>query len=48
MTARAAPTSVHEAVERAVRGPHQVDQAGLAVADGVRLWNRRGDSEAPG
>lgn len=34
----AAPlTSVHEAQQRAVRRSHQVDQAGLAVADGVRL-----------
>lgn len=32
-------TSVHEAMQGAVRRPHQVDQAGLAVADRVRLWN---------
>ena len=35
-------TSVHEAVQGAVRRPHQVDQAGLAVADRVRLWNHEG------
>lgn len=29
---------MHEAQQRAVRRSHQVDQAGLAIADGVRLW----------
>ena len=29
---------MHEAQQRAVRWSHQVDQAGLAVADSVRLW----------
>lgn len=37
-------TSVHEAVQGAVGRPHQVDQAGLAVADRVRLWNHEGES----
>lgn len=30
-------------MQRAVRRPHQVDQAGLAVADRVRLWNCKGE-----
>lgn len=29
---------MHEAQQRAVRRSHQVDQAGLAVANSVRLW----------
>jgi len=33
---------MHEAQQRAVRRSHEVDQAGLAVADGVRLWLERG------
>lgn len=36
-------TSVHKAVQGAVGRPHQVDQAGLAVADRVRLWNHKGE-----
>ena len=36
-------TSVHEAVQGAVGRPHQVDQAGLAVADRVRLWTHEGE-----
>lgn len=29
---------MHKAQQRAVRRSHQVDQAGLAVANGVWLW----------
>lgn len=36
-------TSVHKAVQGAVGRPHQVDQAGLAVADRVWLWNHKGE-----
>lgn len=41
-------TSVHEAMQGAVRRPHQVDQAGLAVAHRVRLCNGKGDRSVTG
>lgn len=36
-------TSVHKAMQGTVGGPHQVDQAGLAVADGAWLWNSKAE-----
>lgn len=37
-------SQLHEAMQGAVGRPHQVDQAGLAVADRVRLWNHEVES----